>query len=103
LNGINKIVSSGRLVEQAALRYTPAGIPVIEFSLAHESMQMEAGAERQVQCEMHCICLGSKALELARLNAGCEILVKGFLAAKNRRWPAHLLLHVTDWQPAQVS
>ena len=37
---------SGRLLERGALRRTPAGIPVLEFLLAHVSTQVEADVER---------------------------------------------------------
>lgn len=99
----NKVLIAGRLLEKAVLRYTPAGIPVAELTLLHESAQMEAGAPRQVRCEVACICLGDEAAPLSALPVGCEIVVKGFLAAKSRRWPGSLILHISDWQPAQLS
>ena len=42
----NQFVLSGKLIELDALRYTPAGIPVVNFRLSHESEQIEAGAKR---------------------------------------------------------
>ncbi|QNM97715.1 primosomal replication protein N [Chitinimonas koreensis] len=96
----NQVVAHGKLFEVGALRYTPAGIPAVEFRLMHESTQLEAGVERKVQCEMPCICLGKQAETLARLAADAEIVVKGFLAARSQRYRHSLVLHVTDWKRA---
>lgn len=96
----NQVVASGCLVERQALRYTPAGIPVVEFRLRHESEQLEAGAKRKVQCEIACLCMGKEATSMAALREGAEILVKGFFAARSQRYPAHLVLHVTQWKAA---
>ncbi|MBV8465519.1 MAG: primosomal replication protein N [Burkholderiales bacterium] len=96
----NQVVASGRLIENQPLRYTPAGIAVIEFKLEHESTQSEAGSERKVQCEIACICLGKEAAKLAALKDGTGITVKGFLAARSQRWKHNLILHITDWKLA---
>ncbi len=75
------------------MRRTPAGIPVLEFSLAHESIQMESEVERKVHCEMNCVVIGSQAQLLAAVKPGDELKVSGFLAARSlkRRMP---ILHV---------
>ncbi|WP_374356990.1 primosomal replication protein N [Chitinimonas sp.] len=82
------------------LRYTPAGIPVVEFKLQHESTQNEAGLERRVQCHFNCICLGKEALAIAALDEGVQLLVKGFFAARHQRYKANLVLHVARWKAA---
>jgi primosomal replication protein N len=94
----NQVVASGCLIERQVLRYTPAGIPVVEFSLQHESTQLEAGLERKVQCEVVCICMGKEAITLAALSEGVELLVKGFFAARHQRHKSKLVLHVTHWK-----
>ena len=75
------------------MRRTPAGIPVLEFSLTHESIQMESEVERKVHCEMNCVVIGSQAQLLAAVKPGDELKVSGFLAARSlkRRMP---ILHV---------
>lgn len=90
---INLAQLSGYLQERGALRRTPAGIPVLEFSLAHESIQMESEVERKVHCEMNCVAIGSQAQLLATIKPGDELKVSGFLAARSlkRRMP---ILHV---------
>jgi len=75
------------------LRRTPAGIPILEFSLTHESIQMESEVERKVQCEMTCVAVGTQAQVLATVKPGDELKLSGFLAARSlkRRMP---ILHV---------
>lgn len=75
------------------MRRTPAGIPVLEFSLTHESMQMESEIERKVHCEMDCVAVGNQAQLLVAVKLGDELKVSGFLAARSlkRRMP---ILHV---------
>lgn len=84
---------SGHLLECGMLRRTPAGIPVLEFTLTHRSAQVEAGQERKVECEMGCIAVGQIALLMAAVKPGDAVLVGGFLAARSlkRRSP---VLHV---------
>ncbi|MDP2793345.1 MAG: primosomal replication protein N [Sulfurisoma sp.] len=74
---------SGRLLERGVLRYTPAGVPAIDFRFGHESEQVEAGNPRKVECEMNCVALGTVATQLAQWSLGSEISVSGFLAAKS--------------------
>lgn len=90
----NQIQLAGRLLERGALRYTPAGIPVLEFVVGHVSQQIEAETSRTVECEMACIAAGTPALLLAEGQQGTSVLVSGFLAARSlkRRTP---VLHVT--------
>jgi primosomal replication protein N len=92
--GCNTVELSGRLMEIEPLRHTPAGMPVVHFTVAHASSQMEAGHERRVECEVKGVALGEPASGMARLKAGDEIRVHGFLNRKNRM-SAQLVLHAT--------
>lgn len=83
----------GRLQERGALRYTPAGIPVVEFRLSHQSEQAEAGGLRQVDCELPCVALGQTANLLKDVAAGQALSVSGFLAAKSLK-NRSLVLHI---------
>ncbi|SFZ79213.1 primosomal replication protein N [Chitinimonas taiwanensis] len=102
MNARNQVVVTGRLLDVEPLRYTPAGIPALEFRLVHDSSQPEAGVSRQVQCEIACVCLGDKAKTLAVLGTDVEIVVKGFLAARNQRYKHSLVLHISDWKRVQL-
>jgi primosomal replication protein N len=83
------------LLELGALRYTPAGIPAVEFRLRHESEQSEAGGARKIEAEIGGIAFDAQARLLAgtRLNTGLKL--QGFLGAKSKR-SRKLVLHVTN-------
>ena len=85
---------SGRLLELGALRYTPAGVAALEFKLAHESEQDEAGARRQVRAELSAIAFDTQAKLLTGRALGTPLRVEGFLGAKSKR-SRRLVLHVT--------
>lgn len=72
------------LNERKPLRYTPAGVPISEALLAHQSEQTEAGLPREVNCELQLIALGDNAKWLQAVALGKTIRVSGFLAAKSR-------------------
>jgi len=76
------------------LRYTPAGIPAVEFRLQHESEREEAGAKRRINAEVAGIAFEAQARLLAKANLSTEITLQGFLAAKSKR-SKRLVLHVT--------
>jgi len=92
---LNRLELSGRLLELGALRYTPAGVAAIEFKVAHESEQDEAGGRRKVQAEIGAIAFETQAKLLAGRPLGSELKLQGFLAAKSKR-SKKLLLHVTN-------
>jgi primosomal replication protein N len=82
-------------VELGALRYTPSGVPAIEFRIAHESDQGEAGGTRKVQAEVGAIAFDAQARLLSKTSLGTAALFKGFLASKSKR-SKRLVLHVTN-------
>jgi len=81
-------------VELGALRYTPAGMPAVEFRLAHESEQDEAGGKRKVQAELGAVAFDAQARLMAGAKLGVQARFEGFLAAKSKR-SQRLVLHVT--------
>lgn len=91
---VNRTELSGTLLERGNLRYTPAGIPVIEFRIAHQSEQIEAAASRRVECEIACVALGTTALLLKEASPGSAVAVSGFLASRSLKLKTPVL-HVT--------
>ncbi len=89
----NELVIDGRLLKLGALRRTPGGTPAIDFLITHDSVQNEAGASRQVRCELDVVALGAAAVSAAKLKRNQQLRVSGFLARRsvtNRQ----LVLHV---------
>ena len=68
---------------------------MVEFKLAHESEQHEAGTPRKVQAEIGAIAFESHAKLLAARPLGSELKLQGFLSAKSKR-SKRLVLHVTN-------
>ena len=91
---LNRIELAGVLVERQALRFTPAGVPVVEGVLRHQSEQLEAGSPRRVDCEVRLIALAAVARSLQAVEPGAGLVLGGFLAARSRHGK-QLQMHVT--------
>ena len=91
----NRLVISGTLGNAPETRYSPAGIPITRFTLRHESIQQEAGMQRQAICNIAVIASGKQWLETTKaLQSGQQIRVSGFLSrANNRQGENRLILH----------
>ncbi|MDX9699644.1 MAG: primosomal replication protein N [Rhodocyclaceae bacterium] len=83
--GLNLLQLEATLASLQPLRRTPAGVPVAACTLAHSSLQMEAGREREVTVEVQAVALGELAGVLVVANPGMRLRVAGFLAAKSLR------------------
>jgi primosomal replication protein N len=94
------VALSGELTAIDVLRYTPAGIPLLDFRLLHRSQQTEAGLKRQVECEMSGVAMAEVAVAMSRLRPGQAVKVKGFLNRRNRM-SAQLILHATEAQATE--
>ena len=67
----------------------------VEFRLAHESEQDEAGAKRTIQAEVSAVAFETQAKLLSGRPLGSPVRVQGFLGAKSKR-SRKLILHVTQ-------
>lgn len=78
-----------------AIRYTPAGIPLLSFVLQHTSEQIEAGLKRKVECEVNAVALGNIAGDIAKssIQIGDNIKAKGFLAKRSAK-STQLVFHI---------
>jgi primosomal replication protein N len=91
---VNEFRLSGILVERSALRFTPAGIPVVEAQIRHRSEVIEAGVPRTLEFVVSAIGLGPVAVALEREPLGAELDLSGFVAPRSRR-SSKLVLHLT--------
>ena len=76
------------------MRYTPAGVPVVDFKVDHQSEQSEAGSRREVKAEIPAVAFEAQARLIAGSKLGVAARIEGFLAAKSKR-SKRLVLHVT--------
>jgi len=92
----NHWVLTACIAEVQPLRYTPAGLPALDIRLEHESLQREAGADRQVKASVKALAFGALAERLARQALGSVWKFQGFLATG--RGGKGLVFHIQDIQ-----
>lgn len=93
----NRVRLRVRLVARADLRFSPAGVAVLQVALKHEGAVAEAGIERQLDFELDAIAVGDAAQRLHRQALGTDLDVEGFLAPRSRR-SRNLILHITEFK-----
>ena len=83
------------MVQVQTLRYTPAGIPVVNLVLEHDSTVTELDTPRLVKLIIKAVAFGAHAETLARqgLDAVCEF--HGFMT--NARNGKGLVFHIQDF------
>lgn len=97
---MNQLRIRGKAVAKSALRYTPAGIAVLEASFEHEGSVFEATAERTLAFEFSAIALGALAQALDREPLGKPMMLEGFIAPRTRR-STRLVMHITEYKASE--
>ncbi|MDP3824596.1 MAG: primosomal replication protein N [Burkholderiales bacterium] len=92
---MNQLVLSARIAQAGALRYTPAGVPALDFQLEHESEITEAGQARQVKVAVKAVTFGAVAETLGRQPIGSSWNFTGFLATP--RNGKHPVFHIQSF------
>ncbi|AAQ61301.1 primosomal replication protein N [Chromobacterium violaceum] len=87
----NRLVLTVTVDREDALRYTPAGLPVVEMWLKHQSRQSAGGFERDVACDIQAVWVGEEAKKHAGKLAGRVMNVTGFLSQRSLRNPRLVL------------
>ena len=91
---MNRLVLEATLVQRAAVRYTPAGLPALDLSVKHDSEVSEDNQPRKVSMEMKAVAIGAITQALLPLELGSTGLFAGFLTStRNGRG---LLFHITS-------
>jgi primosomal replication protein N len=96
----NRVMLDATIAQRSDLRYTPAGIPVLELMLRHASTQPEAGGTRQVECDIAAIAFAEIATRLATLDPATTLRCQGFIARRYRTG-ASLALHISGFESTQ--
>ena len=73
---------TAQIVERAALRFTPAGLPALDMSLRHESEVAQLGSPRKVSLEIRARAVGDVTAPLLAAELGVEHGFEGFLGAQ---------------------
>jgi primosomal replication protein N len=83
------------VVQVQTLRYTPAGIPVLNLVLEHESQQVEVDTPRTVKLQIRAVVFGSQAETLARQPLMEAMEFRGFIA--NARANKGVVFHIQSF------
>jgi primosomal replication protein N len=76
------------------LRYSPSGVPVVDFVLAHESTAVEADKPRKIQLKMKSMAIGTLAERVSGFKLGSSWLFNGFLSSsKNMK---SIVFHIQE-------
>jgi primosomal replication protein N len=95
--GGNEVRLSARVIARDTLRHTPAGVPILAFTLSHESRQVEGGVLRQVGFEIEAMAVGELAQSMSSVEAGTAVRVTGFLASRSKL-SNRVVLHVNAFE-----
>ncbi len=78
------------------MRYTPAGMPIVNAILQHSSQQMEAGIARLTEFEVAALAAGEISGKFSQAALGGLYRFTGFLAKKSRNSKS-LVFHIIDF------
>lgn len=91
---MNRLELVARIDSISMLRYSPVGVPVLDFMLLHESTVVEANEPRKIQLEMKSIAIGSLAERVQGFELGSIWSFDGFLgSSKNKK---SVVFHVQE-------
>jgi primosomal replication protein N len=93
---VNRTELNACIAEQAALRYTPAGLPALDLILENASEVEEAGQIRKIQLKIRALAIGPLAERLVKQAVGSVWTFKGFLATP--RQGKSVVLHIQEFQ-----
>ena len=84
---MNRLEVEGQILEQSPVRYTPAGIPVLEFLLSHESEVSEAGVPRRIAFALQILVMGDLVQMAGTIGLGTSVRIQGFIAPVRKDSP----------------
>ncbi len=77
------------------MRYTPAGLPALNFSLESDTEIQEMGAKRQVKVSLNALAIGHLAESIGKQALGSVWKFTGFLAAA--RQGKNVVFHIQEF------
>lgn len=93
---MNHVELTACIAEASPLRYTPAGIPAVNFVLEHESEMMETGTMRKVKLTVRAVAFGALAEQSVQLALGKAFRFTGFLI--NARTSKGVVFHIQAFE-----
>jgi primosomal replication protein N len=92
---VNQLVLTACLVEVSPLRYTPAGLPALNFSLESDTEVREMGTIRQVKVSLNALAIGHLAESIGKQALGSVWKFTGFLGAA--RQGKNVVFHIQEF------
>jgi primosomal replication protein N len=92
---VNQLVLTACLVEVSPLRYTPAGLPALNFSLESDTEVQEMGTKRQVKVSLKALAIGHLAESIGKQALGSVWKFTGFLGAA--RQGKNVVFHIQEF------
>lgn len=92
---MNQLVLTACLVEVSPLRYTPAGLPALNFSLESDAEVQEMSATRQVKVSLKALAIGQLAESIGKQAVGSVWKFTGFLGAA--RQGKNVVFHIQEF------
>jgi primosomal replication protein N len=99
---LNELRFNGLIAEREVLRYSPAGVPIVNAVLQHSSQQIEAGVARQTEFEITAVAVGEISGRFNSAQLGGVYEFSGFLAKKSRNSKS-LVFHIIDFRAVQTA
>lgn len=93
---LNSVELEGELEKKEALRYSLAGVPILEFTIRYKGIVQEGGAERVLNFSAAAMAVGETAKKVSELELGSERIFKGFVSTTSVR-SSKLILHITEY------
>lgn len=86
---LNKVMVLGNLGQDPEIRYTPAGMPIVNFSVATDKAYVDKDGNRQERTEWHrVVVIGKLALTCHEyLKRGRQVFVEGRM--RTREWESN--------------
>lgn len=94
---MNQVWLEASINERTPIRYTPAGVPILQCTLVHRSEVIEAGVRRKVEMTVSAVVAGELSGLLASYELGRLANFIGFLASRNQKTHT-LIFHITELQ-----
>ena len=99
---VNLVRLEACLRERESVRFTPAGVPICDCLLEHESQQAEGGHDRTVHLAIATRFAAGLAERIAAESLGARLAVEGFLApkrmARDGRASGAMRLHASGYR-----
>jgi primosomal replication protein N len=92
---VNQLVLTACLVEVSPLRYTPAGLPALNFSLDSETEIQEMETKRQVKVSLKALAIGHLAESIGKQTLGSVWKFTGYLGAA--RQGKNVVFHIQEF------